>query len=106
MFFLTRAAVCIGLVAAAASAAGGSDLAAPLDHQARDAVAQAGRACMASRECLDVGVGLMAAAASVGADAGAGARASRVMPAVVRPQPARHRHDAPAQGRPVAATRL
>ncbi len=63
MFFLTRAAVCIGLVALAASNAGGAGLASAIDRGVRETAATAGQACLRSADCLAVGAGLMAAAA-------------------------------------------
>lgn len=62
MFFLARAAVCIGLVAVAASNVGDSGLASALDRGVRSAAAATGQACLRSAECLQVGAGLLAAA--------------------------------------------
>ena len=94
MFFLTRAAVCIGLVAAAASAAGGGELATTLDHGARDAATQLGGACLASRRCMALGTGLVAAALPT-ADADAS-------PPRFRPPRRADRAEAPAAREPEA----
>lgn len=52
MFFLARSAVCIGLVAAAASTANGGAFGAAVDGAARDAVSTALGACSAAPRCL------------------------------------------------------
>ena len=62
MFFLARAAVCIGLVAVAASNTGAAGLGSALDRGVRGAADAAGQACLRSTDCLRVGAGLLAAA--------------------------------------------
>ena len=62
MFFLARAAVCIGLVAAAASSVEGPGLASALDRGVRGAAEAAGQACLHSVDCLRLGTGVLAAA--------------------------------------------
>ncbi|MGI3900556.1 MAG: hypothetical protein ACRYGP_28185 [Janthinobacterium lividum] len=62
MLFLARAAVCIGLVAVAASHTGGPGLASALDRGVRGAADAAGQACLRSDECLRVGTSLLTAA--------------------------------------------
>lgn len=67
MFFLTRSALCIGLVALAASDAGGADaLRAAVGDGARGAATTLGRACLGSSECLRAGTLVVAAAAPSG----------------------------------------
>jgi hypothetical protein len=62
MFFLTRAGICIGLVAIAASNAGGPALTSAVDQSLRGAASSAGQACLRSADCLRMGAGLLAAA--------------------------------------------
>ncbi len=63
MFFLARSALCIGVVAAAASGIGTGRFAAAIDQSAREAADGVGRACLASRDCLRAGTAALSAAA-------------------------------------------
>ncbi len=63
MFFLARSALCIGVVAAAATGIGTGPLATAIDRGAREAAEGVGRACLASHECLRAGTAALSAAA-------------------------------------------
>lgn len=71
VFFLTRSALCIGIVAAVASGDGAGRLATAIDRGARDSLEGAGRACLASSDCLRIGTAALSAATVPAADEGA-----------------------------------
>ena len=71
VFFLTRSALCIGIVAAVASGGGAARLVTTIDHGARDSLEGAGRACLASSDCLRIGTAALSAATIPAVDDGA-----------------------------------
>lgn len=92
MLFLTRTAICIGLVAFAASNASGGGLATALDRSARDAVETAGRACLGSGDCLRIGTTMLAAAAPLSSAAQDGPAAMAVAATALATAPATRSH--------------
>ena len=92
MLFMARSALCIGLVAVAASNAGGGTLTTAIERGGRDAAEAAGRACLRSTDCLRMGASLVEPAAW---------RLAVRAPGVVgAPKPARVPH-VPAAARPL-----
>ena len=65
MFFLVRAAVCIGAVALVAAGGDKAGLPRVVDTAGRDAAQSLGQACVASDDCLRIGMGLVATAARI-----------------------------------------
>ena len=68
MFFLIRSAVCIGAVALLATGGGKAGLGHLLDTDGRDVAQTLGQACVASNDCLRIGMGLVETAARVDPD--------------------------------------
>ena len=66
MFFLIRSAVCIGAVALLATGGGKTDIGRVLDIGGRETAQRLGQACVASNDCLRIGMGLVATAARGG----------------------------------------
>lgn len=74
MFFLIRSAVCIGTVAVLAAAGGDkAGMGRVFDSGGREAVQNLGRACVASNDCLRLGMSVVAAVSGSG-------HAGRLMP--------------------------
>lgn len=67
--FLARSALCIGLVAAAASGVGTGSLTTTIARGAREAADGAGRACLASSDCVRIGAAALSGAALRAPDA-------------------------------------
>ncbi len=65
MFFLMRSVVCIGIVAVLATGGGKTGIGRVIPSGGRDAVQSLGRACVASNECLRLGMGLVTTAARI-----------------------------------------
>ena len=68
VFFLTRSALCIGIVAIAASGVGTDRLATTIDRGARDGLDGAARACLGSSDCLRVGTAALSAVTGEGSN--------------------------------------
>lgn len=107
MLFLTRTAICIGLVAFAASNASGGGLGTALDRSVRDAAETAGRACLGSGDCVRIGATMLAAAAPLSAAAQDGRGVDAAVGASVtvarthrRPEPAAARAALPSPASP------
>lgn len=56
MLFLARSALCIGLVAAAGAGVGVGQITTAVERGTRASVEDAGRACLASADCLRAGL--------------------------------------------------
>ncbi len=66
MFFLMRSVVCIGVVAVLATGGGKTGIGRVIDSGGRDAAQSLGRACIASNECLRLGMDLVATMGGTG----------------------------------------
>ena len=65
MFFLMRSVVCIGIVAVLATGGDKTGMGRMIDSGGRQAVQSLGHACVASNDCLRLGMGIVATSARI-----------------------------------------